>query len=62
MNFLQLLSEQPHETSSSVMLEGFKYEHLYNIRAEILTSKRFAKWRKSIKQELKNIQNNEIRN
>ncbi len=57
MNFLQLLSEQPHEPNSSVLLEGFKYEHLYNIRAEILTSKRFAKWRKSIKKELKNIQN-----
>ena len=39
------------------MLEGFKYEHLYNIRAEILTSKRFAKWRKSIKKELNKIQN-----
>jgi hypothetical protein len=57
MRLLQLLSEQPHETSSSVMLEGFKYEHLYNIRAEILTSKRFAKWRKSIKKELNKIQN-----
>jgi hypothetical protein len=57
MGLLQLLSEQPHEASSSVMLEGFKYEHLYNIRAEILTSKRFAKWRKSIKKELNKIQN-----
>jgi len=57
MNLFQLLSEQPHEPSSSVMLEGFKYEHLYNIRAEILTSKPFRKWRKSIKKELKNIQN-----
>ena len=57
MGLLQLLSEQPHEPSSSVMLEGFKYEHLYNIRAEILTSKRFAKWRKSIKKELNKIQN-----
>jgi hypothetical protein len=57
MNFLQLLSEAPHEPSSSVMLEGVCREHLYNIRAEILTSKRFAKWRKSIKKELKNIQN-----
>jgi hypothetical protein len=57
MGLFQLLSEQPHEPNSSVMLEGFKYQHLYNIRAEILTSKRFAKWRKSIKQELKNIQN-----
>jgi hypothetical protein len=56
MGLLQLLSEQPHEQSSSVMLEGFKYEHLYNIRAEILTSKRFAKWRQSIKTELKKIQ------
>jgi len=57
MNLLTLLSEQPHEPNSSVMLEGFKYEHLYNIRAEILTSKRFAKWRKQIKQELNKIQN-----
>ena len=57
MNLLQLLSEQPHEPNSSVMLEGFKYQHLYNIRAEILTSKRFAKWRKSIKKELNKIQN-----
>jgi hypothetical protein len=57
MNLLTLLSEQPHEASSSVMLEGFKYQHLYNIRAEILTSKPFRKWRKSIKKELKNIQN-----
>jgi hypothetical protein len=57
MGLLQLLSENPHEPSSSVMLEGVCREHLNNIRAEILTSKRFAKWRKSIKQELKNIQN-----
>jgi hypothetical protein len=57
MRLLQLLSENPHEPSSSVMLEGVCREHLNNIRAEILTSKRFAKWRKSIKQELKNIQN-----
>ena len=57
MRLLQLLSENPHEPSSSVMLEGVCREHLNNIRAEILTSKRFAKWRKQIKQELKNIQN-----
>jgi hypothetical protein len=57
MNLLQLLSENPHEPSSSVMLEGVCLEHLNNIRAEILTSKRFAKWRKQIKQELNKIQN-----
>ena len=57
MRLLQLLSENPHEPSSSVMLEGVCREHLNNIRAEILTSKRFAKWRKSIKQELNKIQN-----
>jgi hypothetical protein len=57
MRLLQLLSEQPHEPSSSVMLEGVCREHLNNIRAEILTSKRFAKWRKQIKQELNKIQN-----
>ena len=57
MNFLQLLSEQPHEPSSSVMLEGVCLQHLNNIRAEILTSKNFAKWRKSIKKELNKIQN-----
>ena len=57
MNLFQLLSEQPHEPSSSVLLEGFKYQHLYNVRAEILTSKRFANWRKSIKKELNKIQN-----
>jgi hypothetical protein len=57
MRLLQLLSENPHEPSSSVMLEGVCREHLNNIRAEILTSKRFAKWRKQIKQELNKIQN-----
>jgi hypothetical protein len=58
---LQLLSN-PNKQTSGVMLEGVCLQHLNNIRAEILTSKRFAKWRKSIKQELKNIQNNEITN
>jgi hypothetical protein len=57
MRLLQLLSENPHEPSSSVMLEGVCREHLNNIRAEILTSKRFAKWRKQIKKELNKIQN-----
>jgi len=56
MNILKLLSEQPHEPNSSIMLELGNRQHLYNIRAEILTSKRFAKWRKSIKTELKKIQ------
>jgi hypothetical protein len=53
---LQLLSNS-NKLSSGVMLEGVCLQHLNNIRAEILTSKRFAKWRKSIKQELKKIQN-----
>jgi hypothetical protein len=53
---LQLLSN-PNKQSSGVMLEGVCLEHLNNIRAEILTSKSFAKWRKSIKRELNKIQN-----
>jgi hypothetical protein len=53
---LQLLSN-PNKQSSGVVLEGVCLEHLNNIRAEILTSKNFAKWRKSIKQELNKIQN-----
>ena len=57
MGLLTLLSENPHEPSSSVLLEGVCREHLNNIRAEILTSKRFAKWRQTIKKELKKIQN-----
>jgi hypothetical protein len=53
---LQLLSN-PNKLSSGVMLEGVCLEHLNNIRAEILTSKSFAKWRQTIKKELKKIQN-----
>jgi hypothetical protein len=60
MNLQQL--SNPNKLSSGITLEGVCLEHLNNIRAEILTSKRFAKWRKQIKQELKKIQNNEIRN
>jgi hypothetical protein len=54
---LQLLSTNPNKQSSGVMLEGVCLQHLNNIRAEILTSKNFAKWRKSIKKELNKIQN-----
>jgi hypothetical protein len=57
MGLLTLLSENPHEPNSSVFLEMGNREHLNNIRAEILTSKRFAKWRQTIKKELKKIQN-----
>ena len=53
MRLLTLLSERPHEPNSSIMLEVGNREHLNNIRAEILTSKRFAKWRQTIKKELK---------
>jgi len=53
---LQLLSN-PNKQSSGVMLEGVCLEHLNNIRAEILTSKSFAKWRQTIKKELRKIQN-----
>ncbi len=53
---LQLLSN-PNKLSSGITLEGVCLEHLNNIRAEILTSKNFAKWRKSIKKELNKIQN-----
>ena len=56
MNILTLLSEQPHEPNSSVMLEGFDRTHLNNIRTSILTSKRFIKWRKHIDKELKKLQ------
>lgn len=54
MNLQQL--NNPNKLSSGVMLEGVCLEHLNNIRAEILTSKPFRKWRKSIKKELKKIQ------
>jgi hypothetical protein len=53
---LQLLSN-PNKQSSGITLEGVCLQHLNNIRAEILTSKNFAKWRKSIKRELNKIQN-----
>lgn len=55
MNLQQL--NNPNKLSSGVMLEGVCLEHLNNIRAEILTSKSFAKWRQTIKKELKKIQN-----
>jgi hypothetical protein len=55
MNLQQL--SNPNKLSSGITLEGVCLEHLNNIRAEILTSKNFAKWRKSIKQELNKIQN-----
>ena len=54
---LQLLSN-PNKQTSGVMLEGVCMQHLNNIRAEILTSKSFAKWRQTIKKELNKIQNN----
>jgi len=56
MNILSLLSEQPHEPNSSVMLELGNRQHLNQIRTSILTSKRFAKWRKHIETELKKLQ------
>jgi hypothetical protein len=55
MNLQQL--SNPNKLSSGITLEGVCLEHLNNIRAEILTSKNFAKWRKSIKKELNKIQN-----
>jgi hypothetical protein len=55
MNLQQL--NNPNKLSSGVMLEGVCLQHLNNIRAEILTSKSFAKWRQTIKKELKKIQN-----
>jgi len=55
MNLQQL--SNPNKLSSGITLEGVCLQHLNNIRAEILTSKNFAKWRKSIKQELNKIQN-----
>jgi hypothetical protein len=55
MNLQQL--SNPNKLSSGITLEGVCLEHLNNIRAEILTSKNFAKWRKSIKRELNKIQN-----
>jgi len=53
---LQLLSN-PNKQTSGITLEGVCLEHLNNIRAEILTSKSFAKWRQTIKKELRKIQN-----
>jgi len=55
MNLQQL--NNPNKLSSGITLEGVCLEHLNNIRAEILTSKSFAKWRQTIKKELKKIQN-----
>lgn len=55
MNLQQL--NNPNKLSSGVMLDGVCLQHLNNIRAEILTSKSFAKWRQTIKKELKKIQN-----
>jgi hypothetical protein len=55
MNLQQL--NNPDKLSSGVMLDGVCLQHLNNIRAEILTSKSFAKWRQTIKKELKKIQN-----
>jgi len=55
MNLQQL--SNPNKLSSGITLEGVCLQHLNNIRAEILTSKSFAKWRKSIKKELNKIQN-----
>lgn len=54
---LQQLSNNPNKLSSGLMLEGVCLQHLNNIRAEILTSKSFAKWRQTIKKELRKIQN-----
>lgn len=55
MNLQQL--NNPNKLSSGITLEGVCLQHLNNIRAEILTSKSFAKWRQTIKKELKKIQN-----
>jgi hypothetical protein len=55
MNLQQL--SNPNKLSSGITLEGVCLQHLNNIRAEILTSKNFAKWRQTIKKELKKIQN-----